>query len=129
MDDKWADWLHGNSYDVVDLGRPANFLVPSHKWKISLGDLTVEESLHAFLFEQFGAFTTTMFPTAGLWRSGGSEVVYDECRQYEVSFCGKERIPKLLEKLGEIAAQISEDCIYFKAGQYTCLVYPKKAGA
>jgi len=41
-----------------------------------------------------------------------------------VSFDGKDRIPSLLAKLGEIAKLIGEECIYCKAGQYAAIIYP-----
>ncbi len=125
MEDKWKDFTESATYRLVNIGRPAQFLLPLQK--VSLGfseDETVEENLHKFLCDEFGAFSTTNFPTAGFWRNDGNKIVYDECRQYEVSFLGKEKIPKLLNKLAEIAKLIEEDCLYFKAGQYTCLVYP-----
>ena len=126
-ENKWKEF-EGEEYGIENLGRPASFLVPSHKLKTKSGEgaKTIEEDLHDFLFREFGAFTTTNVPYFGLWRDAGSRTVYDECRLYEVSFAGKERIPKLLKKLAEVAAAISEDCIYFKAGQYACLVHPKR---
>ncbi len=124
MRSKWAKLVDERSYRLVDLGRPANFLLPSHKLRTKAKGSTIENDLHEFLVRHFGAFNTSTLPTAGFWRSDGKQVVYDECRQYEVSFLGKEKIPLLLKKLAKIAEAISEDCIYFKAGQYTCLVFP-----
>ena len=123
---KWAG-LGGDSYKIVSLGRPAIFLLPSHKLRTQMGDETVEQYLHRFLTENFGAFTTTTVPYFGFWRNNRGRMDYDECRRYEVSFKGKENIPLLLEVLAKIATTIEEDCIYFKAGQYTCLVYPNHA--
>lgn len=125
MRSKWAG-LEGLTYSIEDLGRPAVFLLPSHKLRQQAGEATIEDDLHAFLLEKFGAFTTTTVPYFGIWRSSGSRVFQDECRLYEVSFPGKKRIPVLLKKLVEIADAIGEECIYLKAGQYTCLVYPKR---
>ena len=121
---KWLG-LKGETYRIEDLGRPAMFLLPSHKLRMAMGAATVEENLHQFLSKEFGAFTTATVPYFGFWRSANDQVAYDECRLYEVSFVGKERIPFLLEKLAEVAVAIEEECIYFKAGQYACLVYPK----
>ena len=89
------------------------------------GDATVERNLHIFLIQHFGAYTSALVPSFGIWKDAHQVTVSDECRQYEVSFFGKERIPVLLEKLAEIARYIKEDCIYVKAGQYSGLVYPK----
>lgn len=126
MKSKWAIFENDDSdYKIQDLGRPAVFLLPSHKLRIKISGKTVENELNDFLMENFGAFTTTKLPYFGLWRNDDKEVIYDECVQYEVSFAGKEHIPLLLSKLASIAATINEECIYFKAGQYACLVKPK----
>lgn len=122
----WTDF-ENDAFEIVDLGRPAVFLLPSHKLRQLVGETSVEDGLHRFLSEHFGAFTTTSVPYFGFWKNDGQRLVYDECRMYEVSFAGKDRLPELMRKLADIAALINEDCIYFKAGQYTCLIKPKKA--
>ena len=123
MKNKW-EGLSGEGYRIEDLGRPAVFLLPSHKLRMLLGRSTIEEDLHNFLSENFSAFTTTTVPYFGFWRNSGEKLVYDECRLYEVSFVGKKRLPGLMRKLAEIASAIEEECVYFKAGQYACLIYP-----
>ncbi len=52
--------------------------------------------------------------------------MYDEHRLYEVSFDGRERIGSLIAMLAKIALAIEEDCLYFKAGEDTCLIYPAR---
>lgn len=120
---KWKRFAK-KDYRLVDLGRPAIFLLPARKLQKKLGKSTVEKHLRHFLMKNFSAFTTSLIPAAGFWKADGSRIFYDKCQQYEVSFVGKERIPKLLKELARIAAVIDEECIYFKAGQYSCLVYP-----
>ncbi len=122
---KWSS-LVSDDYVVEDLGRPAIFLLPVNKLKLSTGVMTIEEDLHRFLIENFGAYTTSTIPNFGFWRDAGKAVISDECREYEVSISGRERVPTLLRKLAEIADKIKEECIYVKAGQYAALVYPKK---
>lgn len=120
---KWTS-LEGDGYRLENLGRPAVFLLPSHKLQMNDGaGATIKDALRTFLINEFGAFTCTQLPYFGFWR-GASNASYDECLMYEVSFVGKQRIPILAAKLAEIAKIIGEDCIYFKAGQYSCLVYP-----
>lgn len=121
---KW-DGCRGSTYEIVDLGRPFVFLLPSHKLRTKRRGVTVEEELHHFLTAHFGAFTTTTVPYFGFWRNRRKQIVYDECRQYEVSFVGKNRISMLLKKLANITHVINEDCIYIKAGQYAALLSPK----
>ncbi|QQS22707.1 PadR family transcriptional regulator [bacterium] len=118
--------FQGEGYQLVDLGRAAQFLLPSHKLQTELGESTVEKDLERFMFDNFGAFSATTLPTAGFWRNNQQKIVYDECRRYEVSFVGKQKIPVLLKKLADIAKHIKEDCIYFQAGQYNCLIFPKE---
>ncbi|MBI2109214.1 MAG: hypothetical protein HYT93_03510 [Parcubacteria group bacterium] len=115
---KWCG-LDNEFFTFVDLGRPAVFLLPVKKI------LQIEENLHRFLIKHFGTFTYIPMPSFGAWRSGNQVIVYDECRLYEVSFVGKEKITLLARKLAQIATAIQEECIYFKAGQYAALIYPK----
>jgi len=89
-----------------------------------MNNTTVEEAIKAFLMEHFGAFTTTLLPQFGVWMDDGETIHYDECCRYEVSFVGKEHIPKLLQFLSEVALATEEICLYVSAGQYTCLLYP-----
>ena len=114
-----------DAYEIMDLGRPAVFLVPSTKLKCPMGKKTVEVALHEFLMDNFGAFTTTVVPYYGFWRADGERVDHDECRRYEVSFVGKHRIADLMRFIAQVASATNEICIYFKAGQYTCLIYPR----
>lgn len=121
---KWDKIPKGN-YRVVDLGRPAIFLLPAEKLETMVGGITVRDLVHQFLVANFGAYTASYIPSFGLWRSGKG-VIHDKCYEFEVSFSGKEKIPVLLEKLAGIAALIKEECIYVKAGQYSGLVFPIK---
>jgi len=123
---KWKDFV-GKRYTLEDLGRPAIFLLPIKKLsqKLECGT-TVEADLHRFLVQNFGAYTSATIPSFGFWKTVDRAIISDECREYEVSFFGKTKIPVLIKKLAEIAEFIKEECIYLKAGQYTCLVYPKK---
>jgi hypothetical protein len=123
MQNKWES-LIGEGYKIEDLGRPAIFLLPTKKLRQKIDDANIEEDLHRFLTENFGSYTSLLIPTFGFWRDQKKAVIFDECRQYEVSFVGKERIPVLLKKLAQIAIIIQEECIYIKAGQYSGLVYP-----
>ncbi len=123
MKNKWKSF-DGENYRIEDLGRPAIFLLPKKKLKRKVGDITVEEDLHKFLVKHFGAYTSSTIPSFGFWRNAKKATIFDECREYEVSFMGKERIPVLLKKLAQIAVIIKEKCIYIKAGQYSGLIYP-----
>jgi len=123
--DKWRRFRSRN-YTLKDLGRPAIFLLPTGKLRIKIGNLSVGEHLHRFLIKNFGAYTSSTIPSFGFWKSTKEAAIQDECREYEVSFLGKEKIPVLIDKLAEIALVIGEECIYLKAGQYACLIYPRK---
>ena len=121
----WAKFAKDPNYKLVDLGRPAIFLIPEKKLRIKIGGQTIETILHNFLSEKFGAFTSSIVANFGIWVNDKNVVHKDRCRIYEVSFEGKGRIPILLRKLAEMARLTDEECIYLKAGQYSCLVYPK----
>lgn len=122
---KWAEFAENGNYRLVDLGRPAVFLVPEKKLKLKIGGKSIERHLQSFLSENFGAFTSSAMSNFGVWVNDEQVVSRDRCRVYEVSFLGKDKMSLLLKKLAEIAAAIKEECIYFKAGQYSCLIYPK----
>lgn len=124
-ENKWAGLDKGQGYRVVNFGRPAVFLIPSHKLQTLADGVKVQDRLHGFLTERFGAFTTTTVPYFGYWRSESGQTHYDECRQYEVAFEGKYRIPELLTELAQVARLIGEECLYVKAGQYAALLYPE----
>jgi hypothetical protein len=126
MKNPWVAF-EGTGYSLMNLGRPAVFLIPSHKLRKQFGEGTVEEVLHRFLLENFAAFTTTTVPYFGFWRGESEKFVYDECRLYEVSFVGAEHIKPLVQKLAEIALAIDEDCFYFKAGEDACLIRPNRS--
>ncbi len=122
---KWAGFAKNPHYRLVDLGRPAVFLIPEKKLRIKSGSENLEKHLENFLSKEFRAYTSSIIPNFGVWISDREVVFKDRCRIYRVSFEGKNRIPTLLKKLAEIARIIDEECIYFEAGQYSCLVYPK----
>lgn len=123
MKNPWSAF-EGPGYSLENLGRPAIFLIPSHKLRLKIGETTVEKRLETFLLNEFGAFTTSLIPSFGLWRDASHEVVGDESRQYEVAFAGPERIRILVAELATIARDIQEDCFYFKAGEDVCLIKP-----
>lgn len=123
MENKWSG-LEDESYHLENLGRPAIFLLPVRKLQKELGGVSVEQLLHQFLIAEFESYTSSTIPSFGVWKDAQKTIISDECRQYEVSFAGKERIPVLAKKLAEIAKWVEEECIYLKAGQYSCLVYP-----
>lgn len=120
------DQFRSPEYHLADLGRPATFLLPFRVLKKRVEGETIQDILHAFLVENFHAYTTTQHPHFGIWKDDSRALVGDSSQQYEVSFVGKERIPLLLEKLAWIARVTGEECIYVKAGQYAALVYPNR---
>jgi len=129
LKNKWIGLDRGPCYWIEDLGRPAVFYLPADKLRLRLpqaevnGD-TVERIIQDFLLNRFGGFNRSLLGQFGVWSDGKKSVHYDECVMYEVSFVGKERIPMLVSFLSVIAGQIEEKCIYFKAGQYSGLVWP-----
>jgi hypothetical protein len=123
MKNPWSEF-EGLGYTLENLGRPAIFLIPSHKLRLKIGEQTIEKRLEDFLLDEFGAYTTFMVPSFGLWRADNREVVGDECRQYEVAFSGRERVRTLIHELANIARDVKEDCFYFKAGEDVCLIRP-----
>lgn len=133
---KWKGFENPARYHIEDLGRPAIFLIPKKKLDLKVvwpsssvngGSYTADCRwfIEKFLAEHFGAFTVTEAPVFGIWNNG-KMTAHDTCAQYEVSFVGKEKVPMIMQMLAFVAKQIGEESIYFKAGQYACLVYPPK---
>ena len=119
---KWREFENSEDYELIDLGRPAVFLVPIGKLQARVGALTLEKVLAKFLSFHFEAFTVRHSSIRGYWKGHTDDLV-----EYEVSFLGKEKIPLLLKKLAELSEKINEKCFYIKAGQYTALVQKPKA--
>lgn len=120
----WSN-LEGENFKLENLGRPAVFLIPSHKLRQEIDGQTAEDLLRDFLLKEFGAFTTSFIPSFGVWTAqGNKKPVTDECRQYEVSFVGTDKIRLLVQKLADLCRAMKEDCFYFKAGEDTCLIRP-----
>ena len=125
MENKWSG-IRVKGCRIRNLGRPAVFLIPWRELRCRMDDgRTVEEALHEYLDNEFGAYTTSLIPQFGLWRNADRKVEIDKCCQYEVAFCGKERIAPLIKFLTNICRAIGEDCLYFKAGQYACTIEPE----
>lgn len=123
-ENKWSGLDRGPGYRIEDLGRPAVFCLPKDKLSWRIEDRSIEEVLIEFLASEFGGFSCDTRQQFGVWRDGREIVHYDTCTVFEVSFVGKEHIPKLASLLGLIARGIGEECIYFKAGQYSALIWP-----
>jgi len=119
--------LVGKGYTIFDLGRPAVFLIPAKKLnkKLKNGE-SVKKHLHRFLIKHFGPYTTSTIPSFGFYKNNKGAIISDECIEYEISFAGKKKIPVLIKKLAGLTRTIGEECIYFKAGQYSCLILSKK---
>jgi len=114
---KWKQF-EGRGCTIIDLGRAAVFALPEQKLKQKIGKTTVADRIKAFLEAQYGAYTC--MPCEGSWRG-----VTERGLSYEVSFLGKHRLPKLIREITRIARLTNEECIYLKAGQYSCLIYPR----
>lgn len=123
-DNKWSEF-ESPAYRLQDLGRPAVFIIPVRALVQRIDGETLAENLNRFLTDNFGAYTIIDIPSFGIWRGPGGVLITDKSRIYEVSFKGKENIPLLIKKLVRIAEFTGEECIYLKAGQYSCLVSPR----
>lgn len=118
-DNPWQGFEHPE-YELIDIGRPAVFLVPN-------SCLTREqrEELELFLKETYGGFQRLNAVVSGVYTSENGDTVLDDCIQYEVSFKGKDRIPELARMLANLARLTGEEAIYLKAGQYSALLRPR----
>lgn len=125
MKNPWTEFKH-TSFELVDLGRPAVFLIPTKKLSQKIDEKTARDHISEFLVQHFSAYTTAIVPHFGIWRDGNAHLVEDTCTLYEVSFKGREKIALLIEYLANLCIAIDEECLYFKAGEDTCLINPTR---
>ena len=123
----WAQFK-SKSFNIIDLGKAAVFYIPVKKLRGKKG-IRIRQDLYLFLVAQFGANSVAVTPTElrlGQWRNDSGLTIIDKCVDFEISFAGKEKILPLMERLTKLAQEINEECIYFKAGEDSCLIVPKK---
>jgi hypothetical protein len=115
------------NYKKESLGRMAEFLLPSLKLKSrgANGEM-LEEKLHKFLLANFSAYTAQAGNIFGYWKDAHGHDHYGEHKLYKVSFEGVDRIPLLESFLGEMSAEMQEECVYFETGEDAWLIYPEK---
>lgn len=107
------------------LGRMAVFLIPSAKLQMQdLAGETVEKNIRSFLMQHYSGYTTPKDDTFGCWKDASGVEHCEECREYKVSFAGKERIDHLSDYLAYLALFMDESCIYFETGEDSWLIYP-----
>lgn len=113
---------------IVDLGRPAIFLIPSVKVynpKYSKTRQSVAKTLHNFLTDVFGGYMCASGNIYGYFRTEALE--YDELREFRVAFKEDEektKVPLLQDFLARVCDDIGEECIYLICGEDAMLVYP-----
>ncbi len=107
-------------YELVDIGRPAVFLIPN-----ACLNRETREEVELFLRETYGGFQRLKSLVSGVYTTDSGDVVLDDCVQYEVSFKGKDRIPELARMLANVARLTGQEAIYLKAGQYASLLRPR----
>ena len=112
-------------YRERNLGSSVGFLLPSLKLKEpSMKGPTIEHRLHVFLMENFGGYTAQAGNIFGYWREGKERDSYGEHREFSVAILDASRLPVLKEFLAELAQDLKEECIYFRMGERTSLIYP-----
>lgn len=103
-----------DGYHEEYLGKPAIFLISTPKLEM------VETEIRNFLLENYGHAWSRMQNIKGYWL-GKPDGDYTK---FEVSFVGKEKIPKLKRFLAKISYKIGEECIYLLTGSDSWRIYP-----
>ena len=112
-------------YREQSLGTTVVFLLPSLKLKEpSSGGLSVENRLHTFLMENFGGYTAQAGNIFGYWRDQEGRDSYGEHREFSVAFVEDSKLPVLKEFVARMARELTEECIYLRAGPTASLIYP-----
>lgn len=115
------------SYREQSLGTAVVFLLPSLRLKEpSPSGTTVENRLHTFLMDNFGGYTAQAGNIFGYWRDGLGRDSYGEHREFSVAFVDDAKLPLLKEFVAKMAHELSEECIYLRAGAEASLIYPAR---
>ena len=110
------------------LGKEAVFLLPSLKLEQrDQKGKTIKDVIHDFIVKNFNSYTVETGNIFGYWKQRDGKIEYGEHRKFTVSFVGKNRIPILEKFIARIAYIIGEECVYFKTGEDTWLIYSKKS--
>jgi hypothetical protein len=111
-------------YRERNLGTAVAFLLPSLKLKEPRPDGTpAEKRLHDYLMDHFGGYTAQAGNIFGYWREGDRDS-YGEHREFTVAVQDAAQISDLKAFLAQMAAELDEECVYFRAGESTALIYP-----
>lgn len=108
--------IERDGYAEEYLGKPAIFSIPSTKLQ------QVEQEISKFLEKNYGHAWSQTPNVKGFWM-GKPDGDYTK---FEISFVGKEKIPKLKRFLAKIGEKIGERCIYLLTGADSWYVYPQK---
>ena len=106
--------------NLTYIGHMAIFYVPVAKL-----DEYLEADLHMFLVGNYGAYTRTVSPVRGFWRSKGSMKIFeDENYEYKVSYEGKDKIPPFVNFLAHLCGKMKEEAMYLEMGYRSYIVEP-----
>lgn len=106
------------------LGPAVRFLLPSLKLKQRSGEGgTAEEEVHRFLVDRYGGYTASTGNVFGYWKDHNGNQSYGEHREFTVALGSEERLPELKQYLGELASDLTEDCLYVDIGGQVLLIY------
>lgn len=111
------------------LGKSAAFLLPSLKVKQPphASDPSLEARLHEFLMKHFGGYTAQAGNIFGYWRDEDGCDSYGEHREFTVAIDSDSKLIVLKEYLANLSHELREECIYFRAGEQTMLIFPAES--
>jgi hypothetical protein len=116
-------------YRERNLGPSVAFLLPSLKLKEpSVNGRSIENILHSYLMEHFAGYTAQAGNIFGYWREVDRDT-YGEHREFSIAAAEPAQIPALKEFLAGLASELKEECIFFRAGGTTSLIYPDQETA
>jgi hypothetical protein len=106
------------------IGRVAVFLVPSLKLKQrSKSGQALEERIHRFLLRRFGGYTAAAGNIFGYWKDERGREFYGEHKEYKVGLLDDKRVSELKRFLSDLAADLSEECLYLETGKEASFIY------
>jgi hypothetical protein len=108
------------------LGKSAAFLLPSLKMKQPprASNPSLEAHLHEFLMKHFGGYTAQAGNIFGYWRDEDGRDSYGEHREFTVATDSDSKLIVLKDYLAHLSHELGEECIYFRSGEQTVLIFP-----
>jgi hypothetical protein len=80
--------------------------------------------LHEWLLANFNGYTLAHGKITGCWRDAGQPEMAGKYLEYRVACSDEAAIPRLEQRLADLAHELGEQCIFWEQGEKAWLIYP-----